>query len=353
MPTKKEIATFISVLKYYDMYQPLNEYKVVCPFHDDKNASLQININNAFFFCYARCGAQGSSLELHKLFSKKYGKNINKNGGEKTDLQYALEIKEMAGKSSTIPIDVQEETTKISNLEGTRVSKQYYINLPTPNWYRPSNVESISEETLSCKRYMIKRKFSATSLKCAQAKPSLNNSYPIIFPLLENGIFRGYVMRTFNKEIEQERKYLYNKGFRRELTVAGEFGTKGVKYSNQAKLPITTDPFTVVVVEGYLDKIKANQLGIPNVVALLGWKATQTQLVKLKKAKIKKVICALDNDEAGRKGYKYLKLVQKTYGFKVVRLHYPKGVKDMGELQQGTEQSQAVLFQIRKHISKK
>ena len=46
-----------------------------------------------------------------------------------------------------------------------------------------------------------------------------------------------------------------------------------------------------------------------------------------------KVISALDNDECGRKGTKYLQTV-----FEVTRFQYLKGVKDPGEMDKKTFQ---------------
>ena len=137
-------------------------------------------------------------------------------------------------------------------------------------------------------------------------------------------------MRTFDPEVEANRKYMYNRGFKRERTVAGDF--KGSS--------------TVLIVEGYLDKLKANQLGIKNVVAILGWKLTQTQIRKLKKAGVKSLICGTDNDEAGKKGFRYMKRIAPEVGFVVKRLRYPKGIKDMGDVKPGTPEAQMVLNQI-------
>ena len=125
---------------------------------------------------------------------------------------------------------------------------------------------------------------------------------------------------------------MYNRGFCRERTLAGNYG-----------------PDTVLVVEGYLDCLKAQQLGVKYTVAILGWKISAHQLNKLKNKGITRIICGLDNDDAGRKGYRYLKRISKQQGwFTVVRLHYPKGTKDIGEIQKGTDKAQKVLDQVTK-----
>lgn len=329
MASQEEVNTFIALLKYFGIFQPYDKYKIVCPFHDDKNASLQINVSSAFFYCYAGCGAQGSSIELYKSFYKlKHPHNP-----AISSLKASIAISKIVGGTGTH----EKQTclrTALNAKEGYRQTiaqaRAYFETLPVPCWYKPSNVSAIAEEAFVCREYMRKRGFSPKVLTDFQAKPSLNSSYPIIFPLLENGIFRGYVMRTFDKEIEAQRKYLYCKGFRRKDFLVGSY--KSADY--------------VVCVEGYLDLVKANQIGVKNVVAFLGWKASEKHLQKLQRAGVKLVVCALDSDTAGNKGYRYLQNVSGQYGFAVKRLRYPKGIKDFGDIKQGSKEAESILRQI-------
>ena len=79
-----------------------------------------------------------------------------------------------------------------------------------------------------------------------------------------------------------------------------------------------------------MDRLRFIEVGIEpdNVVAILGWKMSDEQQQKLKDKGIKYIISALDNDEAGKKGTRFLK----TTGFKIVRFQYLKGIKDPGEM---------------------
>ena len=136
-------------------------------------------------------------------------------------------------------------------------------------------------------------------------------TYPIVFPLLDNGRFKGWVSRSFDHEISETRKYLYNKGFRRRTTIVGDY----------------KDTDTVILVEGYMDYLKGIQNGAKHICAILGWKITDQQIEKLKKQGVVNIIAALDNDECGNKGSEYLKKY-----FNVIRFPYPKYIKDMGDL---------------------
>ena len=184
----------------------------------------------------------------------------------------------------------------------------YYHGLRKVNWR-----DSDESEVVAAKEYMTKRGFSPETLHKCKAKVTYNRSYGIIFPMLDNGKFKGWVCRTMLKVIEEKRKYLYNEGFSRATTLVGNYGAKDY----------------VFVVEGYMDRLKFVQFGEDNVVAILGWKMSPQQIQKLKDKGITKVISALDNDECGRKGTEFLKK-----HFKVTRFKYLKGVKDPGDMTQ-------------------
>lgn len=318
---------FELVLEYYGMNSCEQLYKIVCPFHADKNASLQINKGKCFWYCYA-CGAKGGILEL-----------VKKHNPNWSDIKCISFVVKLQKENLPIYNNVlynniynynNINVKNISFVESIRISKGYYESLPSVNWFKIGNANTNSEEARECKTYMLKRGFTPLLLKQSGAKPSLNPKYPICIPLLENQKFMGYILRTFNKEIEQQRKYMYNKGFKRERTLAGTY-TKGKP---------------LLLVEGYLDALKAKQFGIKNVCAILGWKLSPTQFKKIKQYQIPLLICGLDSDSAGNKGYNYLKFVCKGTDIKVKRLYYPKGIKDFGDLKKGSKELEQIKRQL-------
>ena len=296
---------FIAVLKYYGIFEDQELYKIVCPFHGDLNPSMQINLNKSFFYCYG-CGIHGSTFELVKAFEP----TLNT---FEVYRKVAEIVKGNIGPKNIAASAEPSFKSKASYREGIGLARDFYYNLPKTNWFK------VDEDAFGIKMYMNKRGFKTSTLNKAQAKATYNKLYPIVFPMFDNGVFRGYVMRTDNPNVEGERKYMYNKGFKRRITLPGDY-----KYH------------TVVLVEGFLDMLKAKQIGIKYVVAVLGWKLTGEQLEKLKKAGVKTIICALDNDDAGNKGYKYLKRVCSINKLKLHRLRYPKRMKDMGDVSEAT-----------------
>ena len=313
---------FIATLKHYDIYQEDEQYKIICPFHGDKNPSLQINKQTGFFYCYG-CGLSGGAFEL----VKNYEPNLSPIEIYKKLHSFVKEGKgDIGGRDvytyTNLPYIHSFVDSKAKYKEGIKLAKDFYFNLPDTNWYK------LPEEALQIQRYMKYRGFTTSTLKKFGAKFTYNKNYPIVFPMYDNGIFRGYVMRTDDPNVEDQRKYMYNKEFRRRITLPGD-------YKNS----------TVILVEGFLDMLKAKQYGIKYVAAVLGWKLTSEQFEKLKRCGVKTIICALDNDECGRRGYKYLKRICTVNHISVKRIRYPKSMKDMGDLNR--ENSKLILKQIK------
>lgn len=313
---------FIAALKHYNIYQEDDQYKIICPFHGDKNPSLQINKQTGFFYCYG-CGLSGDAFEL----VKNYEPNLSPIEIYKKLHSFVKEGKgDIGGRDvytyTNLPYTHSFVDSKVKYREGIKLAKDFYFNLPETNWYK------LPEEAIPILRYMKHRGFTTSTLKKFGAKFTYNKNYPIVFPMYDNGIFRGYVMRTDDPTVEDQRKYMYNKEFRRRITLPGD-------YKNS----------TVILVEGFLDMLKAKQYGIKYVAAVLGWKLTSEQFEKLKRCGVKTIICALDNDECGRKGYKYLKRICSVNHISVKRIRYPKTMKDMGDLNE--ENSKLILKQIK------
>jgi DNA primase len=175
-------------------------------------------------------------------------------------------------------------------------AKCFFYSLPKTPW-----------DTIQ-KNYMFKRGFKKRTLRQFDVRINPSSNYPTIIPLKEQGIFKGYVCRRADHE---EPKYLYNDGFSKKNTLFGDL-EKGL----------------VMVVEGSLDRMKVHQHGFKNVAALLGWKCSEYQAELLDKYS-KKILCATDNDEAGEKGYDYLKSIFKK---KVIRFRFPNDIKDPDEM---------------------
>ena len=294
------------VLWYYGLIPTTDKavQKIVCPFHGDVNPSLMIDLKENRWYCFG-CGRSGDAQKFVYEMEWKYHK-LN-------DLESAIKYRKILKSKKCSDIKISKAVAKFKRTPAKQlynIAYDYYNCLAKVDWLKDSDIEEIQHTS----EYMDKRGYSRKTLNKVKAKVTYNQQYQLIFPMYDNGIFKGWVCRTTDKEVEAKRKYLYNKGFSRATTLCGDYGKKDY----------------VIVVEGFMDRLRFIEFGIEpdNVVAILGWKMSDEQQKKLKDKGIKYIISALDNDDAGKKGTKFLKI----NGFKVFRFKYLKGIKDPGEM---------------------
>lgn len=280
------------VLHYYGY--DVQSDKIICPFHEDVNPSMKIDYLSDRFYCFG-CNISGNALDFVQ-------KMENKNDALQACIHFEKIIRSRKVKQLRHKLVIRY----VDNHQALIEASDYYNGLSKTNWYK---------ENSEIKLYMKKRGFSSKTLNMCKAKLNYNSSYPIIFPMMDNGEFRGWVCRTNDPIVEKKRKYLYNQGFSRATTLVGNYSNSKV----------------VVLVEGYMDMLKMNQFGLKKVAAILGWKITANQIDKLRKAGVTTIISALDNDDCGKKGTEYLKQY-----FNVIRFQYPANVKDAGEMNKVT-----------------
>lgn len=284
-------------------------FNIVCPFHSDINPSMLINLDEGNFFCFG-CRASGNAYDFVKCVYP-----------ELNELQVLAVLEKILHSKEIQKLNIKvRKKRRIKGNQALNEAKDYYYGLRITDWRNTTTKEE--HEVLN---YMKQRGFDEKSLNISQCKVSYNVAYPILFPILDNGVFRGWVARTTNKYVEKHRmKYLYNEGFHKRDTLCGNY--------QEGKV--------VFVCEGFMDYLSIRTRGhVRNVVALLGWHISDEQVEKLKQKQITTVVCALDNpevDESGAKGIAYLGKF-----FEVIPFPYPKEKKDPGEMSE-TEMRTAV-----------
>lgn len=267
------------VLKHYNFIDYFNsdQIKILCPFHNEAIPSLNVDCITGAMYCFG-CMWHGSIVQFVAKLEK---------------------INELQALNKIMKISPLLRTKNFKDSLEIGVSEAWlqFITLPIINWNKFTS------------HYLIaKRGFKAKTLNHFSVKKDCSARYPIIIPIMENGLFRGYIKRKINSSIGQ--KYLYNEGFLRRDTLTGQ-------YSNRSPILIT---------EGILDMMKAWQFGCRNVVGILGWKISIEQINKLKQI-TEVVINGLDNDGRGKEGGEVLKK-----NFNVINFRYPNGKKDICEL---------------------
>lgn len=298
MVRKYEGKELARVLAYFDLYIDTNstEFNIVCPLHEDINPSMHIDLSDGTFYCFG-CGKSGNAYDFIRYLYKGL-----------TDLQCVIVLEKILNSNEVKKLDIGIRKKRIRNTSMCiDEAADFYYGLRTTDWNNPQTQE---EKTVY--DYMSSRGFTAKNLNALHCKASYDVAYPVLFPIMDNKEFKGYVGRTTNKHIEQKRKYLYNTGFSKRDTLCGTYEENSIVY----------------ICEGYMDMLSLKTRGhLKNVVAILGWHISDRQIDKLKALNITKVVSCLDNDKSGIKGTELLKKY-----FDVVRFQFPEGVKDVGEM---------------------
>ena len=295
------------ILDYYGIYyvRAGSKLRINCPFHTEQNASCYID-KNFSWFCFG-CARHGNLTDfLEQISSENKKKFAGLNSLQKMIECATILRKARAGNIAEYIKPACAEKKNVQEEKENRLKAwQHYTGLPAVDWGKP-----LKGEQGEAQEYILGRGFEPWLLNRSGCKYNYNSRYPLIWPIGDNGRFKGWVART--TAAGQEPKYLYNHGFFKRDCLAGLYGSSE----------------TVVVTEGLLDRLKLNQAGIvKDAVALLGWHMSEQQEQRLKSAGVKRIICALDNDDAGSRG-----LARLAESFDVLQWRYPIGVKDLGEL---------------------
>lgn len=280
MTRKYEGRELAKVLAYFDLLeQNSTKFNIVCPFHEDKVASMLVNLEEGEFFCFA-CYVRGNALDFIKLLKPEYD-----------DLQALIALEKILQDKKVADIRIIHRPKKRTrNKEQFEKTVMFYFGLNDTDWKHVKTKEE--REVLN---YMCDRGFDADSMQRVGCKMNYDKAYRVLLPVFDNGEYKGYVLRTTDKHVEKVRKYMYNSGFNKRNTLCGCYGKK--KY--------------VFVCEGYMDFMKLYAVGgMHSTVAILGWHISDIQVQKLKDSGVEYVVCALDNpvmDKYGKKGLEYLK----------------------------------------------
>lgn len=290
------------VLLHYRLidFSSESKRKIICPFHEDLKPSMSVDLVNGMFYCFG-CGVSGNVFDLIKLIHPEYN-----------DIECMMEIERIVHSKEIEKLNIQKRKRKRENSKKALYEAyDYFYGIRKTDW---NNVRNEKEKQVL--EYMMKRGFNRKSLNVADCRVTLNEDYPIIFPILDNGRFCGYVCRTMDKKVEEYRKYLYNDGMKKRGILCGTY----------------EENKTLFVCEGMLDMLSIKTKGkVKNVVAFLGWHMSDFQFEKIRQKNITKIISCLDNPKIDSAGEKGLKLLRKYFD-DVTPFPYPDWVKDPGEM---------------------
>ena len=269
----------------------------VCPFHDDTNPSMSVSREKQIYTCFS-CHATGNVFTFLMNYEHMEFKDVLKYLGDRVGID-------------TGSIKITKKNTKYDKLyKAYNLSLKYYQN----------NLNSSFGKL--AKDYLLKRKIDEKIIKefeiglsldkrddltkLLQAKEydlvTLNRiglssddhdvySNRIMFPLYDtNGRVVGFSGRIYkdkdqSKYVNTKETDIFKKG---ELLYHYHIAREECRKSS-----------SVIVMEGFMDVIRASTIGIKNTVALMGTALTNEQINLLKRLSNNIILC-LDGDDPGQ-----------------------------------------------------
>ena len=282
-----------------------NDFKGVCPFHNDTNPSLSVSPSKKVFKCFS-CGAAGNAVGFIQRYK---------------NLSFPQAIKYI-GERMGISVDLDE------NDENQNLTRYYKIMQDATNYYEfylknsKEGSEAISylhnrhldDEII--KKFKIGLSSSEMDLlykaltekenpylplnllEVGLVKAGKENTYydvfrsRIIFPIEDfNGNVVGFSGRIFKKANKEEPKYVNSS----ENII---FKKSNILYNFSNSINLIKQKNYVFIFEGFMDVIAAFRANVKKSIATMGTALTKQQIQAIKKVTSNIILC-FDGDNAG------------------------------------------------------
>lgn len=270
----------------------------VCPFHDDSNPSMCVSREKQIYTCFS-CHATGNVY----TFLMNY---------EHIDFREALRyLGEKVGVNVS-SINIKKKTTKFEHLyEAYNFAVKYFQNNLSAAVGKEArsylskrgiNEEAIKEFEIGLSlesrddltKLLVSKKYELSTLNRIGLSSDDHDIYDdrIMFPLYDvSGQVVGFSGRIY-KDVDQN-KYLNTK--ETDIFKKGEMLYHYHVAREECRLKKS-----VIVMEGFMDVIRASIVGVKNTVALMGTALTNNQFNLIKRLSNNIILC-LDGDDPGVK----------------------------------------------------
>lgn len=334
---ENDIIDYVS--RYVKLKKTGKDYSGLCPFHKEKSPSFHVSREKQLFHCFG-CGASGNLVqfvmrsegldfvEAVKLLAERAGINLPENANEGFDSSYELKKKVYEMNKITARFYYDTLTKSPEGKTGYAYFAQRKI---TPKTITAYGLGFAPEGGNILYRFLKKSGYSDDEIINAGLAVKRDDKIydkfrnRVMFPIIDlRGNIIGFGGRIMGNAPEQ-----------------GEY--KIPKYLNSSETPVfnkgrnlfslnfakKSSPYSIILVEGYMDVITVYQAGITNVVATLGTALTENQAKLLMKYCNEILIC-YDSDGPGQKAtIRAIEIINSVGGrSRVIKL---KGAKDPDE----------------------
>lgn len=310
----EELREKVDIVEYLSQYLSIKKrgknYVALCPFHPDKNPSLNISREKGLFHCFG-CGIGGNIYHFVMKIE-----NISFERAVEVVAKWAnVEIPQFEyGEENKKIFDAHEKLTDYFNkklLENSELVS--YLNS------RGIDEESIIRFKLgfapkSIADFLNENKITI-DIKNTGIFPYTNFSERLIFPIRNvSGKIVGFSGRALKGEMP---KYINSteKFFKKGETLYG-------LYEGKDEILKTKE---AILVEGYMDVIILSKNGIRNVISSMGTSFTEEQ-AKILKRFSDKIIISFDPDVGGIEGTKRALEIAEKYNFEIKILILPESI---------------------------
>lgn len=309
----KETVDIVSLIgQYLQVHRVGNRFKALCPFHDDKNPSMEVNPQRQSYKCWS-CGAGGDCIE----FVKQY---------ERVEFPEAIRIL-----ADRLGISLEQAKQQPSGPKGPAKADIYRVLNWAAGYYTHALAKNAEAQEYIAGRGLgveIIRKFGLgyapqdSNLIKREAKSvgfndalleaagilatSEGRTYDrfherLMFPIND---FSGRAVGFGGRILPAREAALAEQGRRTgkyvnspETTV---FQKRKLVYAGDHARTAAREAKQVIVMEGYTDVMAAHQAGLENVVGTLGT-ALGSEHIPVLRQLAERVVLVFDGDEAGQK----------------------------------------------------
>lgn len=293
-----EIRNKVDIVEVISNYVPLTQkgknYFGVCPFHDDHSPSMSVSTEKQIYTCFS-CGASGNVFtfvseyehinfyDAVRLLGNKVGYNLGT--GDKSSYQKdsSLEIYDLACKYYQNNLFSALGKNANEYLENRKIDKEtikkFRIGLSTSK-------QSLTDYLLN-KKVPLKDLISLGITNENGTDLFMNR---IMFPLYDlQGNVVAFSGRIYNTK--DQSKYINTK----ETKI---FKKGNLLYNYHQAKEILKKSESIIVMEGFMDVIRASTIGVNNCVATMGTAFTKQHATLLRKMTDNIILC-FDGDSAG------------------------------------------------------
>ena len=292
-----EIRNKVNIVDIISNYVPLTKkgknYFGLCPFHDDHSPSMSVSFEKQIYTCFV-CHATGNVFsfvseyehigfyDAVRLIGSKLGYNLDTKKKEITNNQ-DLEIYELACKYYQNSLNTSLGNNAIDYLTKRKIDRNTMSKFRIGLYMSKS---SLTEFLLS--KNIKLDKLISLGISNERGQDLFINR--IMFPLYDlSGNVVAFSGRIYNTH--DESKYINTK----ETNI---FKKGNLLYNYHLAKEHLKKSESIIVMEGFMDVIRASVAGINNCVATMGTAFTKEQALLLKKTTNNIILC-FDGDNAG------------------------------------------------------